>query len=150
MKNIYFLFGIFIFSLVSCQKVGDIINTCLTIHIQSKDGVDLLNPNSEDAIIPPFIYVYRIEDGIKTKQHRGITISRYEGSDRYKLQICIDHAPVKIKNGEFTYILEYKDRQPDTITGKRHTQGGRHTTLKDVRVNGVLFPQGNILIIKNE
>ena len=149
MKRACFLISILLISLVSCQKGGDILNTCLSIQIQSKDGADLLNPASEGAIIFPFLDVYRLEDGIKTKQHQGITISRYEESDRYKLQICIDLAPVKIENGKFTYILEYKDRQPDTITGKRHAQGGV-ISLEDVRVNGVLFPQDDVLIIKSE
>lgn len=146
MKRLYILISFLLLLLMSCQKVGVIVDTCLSIHIQSKDGVDLLNPASEGAIVPPFIYVYRIADGVKTKQHRGITISQ---GAMYNLQICTDLAPVKIKNGEFTYVLEYKDRKPDTITGKRHQQG-IVTSLKDVKVNGKWFSQDNVLIIKDE
>lgn len=146
MKNLSVLISIFLLSLISCEKGWDYIDTCLSIRIQSKDGTDLLNPASEGAIVPPFIYVYRIADGVKTKQHRGITISQ---GAMYNLQICTDLAPVKIKNGEFTYVLEYKDRKPDTITGKRHQQG-IVTSLKDVKVNGKWFSQDNVLIIKDE
>lgn len=150
MKRLSLLISIFLLSLISCQKGpgSPIVDMTLMVHIESPEGVDLLNPASDGAIVPPFLQIYGIVDGKKKRQHTGMTINKYEGLERYYLHLVLNDSFAE--KGRFMYILEYKDRKPDTITAEVDKKYKNSLRLKDVKVNGKPFPQKEVLITKDE